>query len=86
MASNNVKRPGHLEERPYYTVELSNGTSVECMMLIRALGLPFALANVLKYVWRAGKKTPERLSDLKKAAVYLADEIRAIEQEEGEQQ
>jgi hypothetical protein len=82
MAPHDMKKPGHLEERPYYTVRMSNGVSVECMMLIRALGLPFALANVVKYVWRAGKKTPNRLDDLKKAAVYLADEIRAIEQEE----
>lgn len=86
MAQDDVKSKvaGHLSQRPYYTVELANGTTVECMMLIRALGLPFALANVLKYVWRSGKKTPSRLADLKKAAEYLADEIRAIEQEEAQ--
>jgi hypothetical protein len=59
----------------YYKVTLPDGTIVECRAMIRALGLNFALANVLKYLWRAGRKTPDREQDLRKAADYLADEI-----------
>jgi Protein of unknwon function (DUF3310) len=48
----------------------------EPIKVIRAWGLSFALGNVVKYVARAGRKDPtKRVQDLKKARVYLDDEI-----------
>jgi len=64
--------------KPRHYVVTLHGREVECREVIRALDLPFALANVLKYLWRAGRKTPDRLTDLRKAAAYLADEIDAL--------
>jgi len=44
----------------------------------------FNEGNVLKYVWRAGKKDGEhRLTDLKKAAWYLNQLIEAEEKLDG---
>lgn len=50
---------------------------VECFDVIEALGFDasFNLGNVLKYLWRAGRKTPDALEDLKKARTYLDREI-----------
>lgn len=54
---------------------------VECFDLIEALGFDasFNLGNVLKYLWRAGRKTPDALEDLKKARTYLDREIASRE-------
>lgn len=62
--------------RPNYyrvTVMDAHGETVpvECFGLIDALGLDFYTGNALKYLWRAGKKTPETIEDLKKARTYL---------------
>ena len=38
----------------------------------------FNLGNVLKYVFRAGKKDPDAIQDLEKAQVYLKREIARI--------
>jgi len=48
---------------------------VECFDVIDALGLDFYTGNVLKYLWRAGKKSPNSLEDLKKALTYLNQAI-----------
>jgi hypothetical protein len=50
----------------------------EAIKVIEAWGLDFCLGNTVKYLSRAGKKG-DRLTDLKKAAWYLA---RAIQREE----
>lgn len=42
-------------------------------------GLSFCLGNVLKYVFRAGKKTKNPIEDLKKASWYLQREITRLE-------
>jgi len=66
------------DTRPnYYRVKLRDGREVECFDLIEALGFDesFNLGNVLKYLWRAGRKTPDALADLQKAARYLEREI-----------
>ncbi len=39
----------------------------------------FCLGNVLKYVWRAGRKAPDAIEDLKKARWYLDREIARLE-------
>ena len=60
-----VNHPSH------YTGGPSLGT-LECLDITRIL--PFDLGNAFKYVWRAGKKNPEKaVEDLKKAEFYLND-------------
>lgn len=44
----------------------------------------FNLGNALKYIWRAGVKSKDPVEDLKKAAWYVAREIRRLTGEEGE--
>jgi len=51
-------------------------TTYEAIKVIEAWDLGFCLGNTVKYISRAGKKTPDKLQDLKKAAWYLAREIR----------
>lgn len=46
---------------------------------IEAWGLGFCLGNCVKYIARAGKKTPDVLTDLKKAAWYLDHEVKRLE-------
>lgn len=48
----------------------------ECLDVVRHMN--FNLGNVVKYVWRADEKG-DRLTDLRKAAFYLADEIKRLE-------
>ena len=43
--------------------------------VIENWGLGFCLGNVVKYIARAGRKTPDVLTDLKKAQWYLDREI-----------
>lgn len=40
----------------------------------------FNLGNAMKYLFRAGVKTPDPLEDLKKARWYLDDEIKRLEE------
>lgn len=51
----------------------------EAIKVIRAWGVGFSLGNTLKYVNRAGKKSPDPIEDLKKARWYLDEEIRFLE-------
>ena len=51
----------------------------EAIKVIEAWGLGFNLGNCAKYICRAGKKTPKRVEDLKKAAFYLNREIELLE-------
>jgi hypothetical protein len=46
--------------------------------VIQALELNFSLGSALKYLWRAGRKTPDRLQDLEKARDCLDREIRRL--------
>ena len=62
------------------------GQPVECITVTREMN--FNIGNVIKYLWRAGKKSDvglqrdqKLLQDLKKAAWYLADEIKRLEGE-----
>ncbi len=52
----------------------------ETIKVIEAWGLDFHLGNAVKYISRAGKKG-DRLTDLEKAAWYLA---RAIQREKAQ--
>lgn len=58
----------------YYTIG-----GVQPIDLIEAKELNFNLGNVIKYVSRAGKKSPDQLPDLRKALDYLQREISRLE-------
>lgn len=67
-----IKKPNH------YMAKLPNGEDVECWQVQQALGFDrnYALGNVLKYIWRAGKKEGQsRDKDLQKAIRYLEMEL-----------
>ncbi len=44
--------------------------TVECFDLIDALGFGFYLGNALKYLFRVGRKHPDRTNDLSKVITY----------------
>lgn len=58
----------------YYTIG-----GVQPIDLIEAKDLNFNLGNVIKYVSRCGKKSPDQLPDLRKALDYLQREISRLE-------
>jgi hypothetical protein len=55
----------------------------EAIKIIEAWSLGFCLGNVVKYILRAGKKSPDMLADLRKARWYLDREIQRLEQSHG---
>jgi len=59
---------------PHYTAG-----GIEAIAVIEAFGLGFRLGNAVKYILRAGRKSPGTLEDLKKARWYLDHEINAVE-------
>lgn len=62
-----VNHPRHYSEHP---------SGVECITIARHCN--FNLGNALKYIWRAGLKSPSPVEDLRKARWYLEDEIRRL--------
>ena len=64
-----VTRPAHYggEENLY-----------EPIKIIESLGLDFHVGNALKYILRAGRKTQDQTSDLKKAIWYLQRKLVVI--------
>ena len=60
--------PAHYKKSP---------SGIEVIEITRHLS--FNLGNVVKYVLRAGHKTPDPIEDLRKAAWYLNDEIKRLE-------
>lgn len=63
--SDNVNAPKHYQ---------SSIDGLECIDVIEAFALNFALGNAIKYILRAGKKG-ERAEDLRKARWYLDREL-----------
>lgn len=55
----------------------------EAIKVVEAWDLGFCLGNTVKYISRAGKKTPNPLEDLKKAKWYLDREIQKLEAKNG---
>ena len=52
---------------------------LECLDVIEKLDWGYHLGNMLKYVWRAGRKDPmTELEDLKKGRFYLNRHIAAV--------
>lgn len=58
---------------PHYT---SHPSGVECIEITEHMN--FNLGNALKYIWRAGLKSDDPMSDLAKAKWYIAREIERI--------
>ncbi|GJQ23595.1 hypothetical protein BIY37_04670 [Candidatus Brocadia sapporoensis] len=58
--TDNVNHPQHYK-----------GNGLEAIDVIEAFGLGFYLANATKYILRAGKKTEDPSTDIKKAIWYL---------------
>jgi len=69
-----INHPQHYNSHP---------SGVECIDVTEHFN--FCLGNAIKYIWRAGKKTPDTVSDLKKARWYIDREIARLEQSEGGQ-
>lgn len=59
-----VNHPSHYTSHP---------SGVECITIVRHMS--FNLGNAIKYIWRAGLKSPDPIQDLEKAIFYLKDEI-----------
>lgn len=59
----------------HYKRRSDHPSRVECIELIERM--PALLANVVKYLYRAGVKTPSPVADLRKAAWYLERATRA---------
>lgn len=62
--SNIVINPKHYKEHP---------SGVECITITEAFS--FNLGNAIKYIWRAGLKDPDPITDLRKAIWYIEREI-----------
>ena len=57
-------------------------TVYEAVKVIEAWGLGFHLGNCVKYIARAGRKTPDAIQDLEKAAWYLNREVQRLKAQE----
>lgn len=51
----------------------SHPSGIECIQITRHMS--FNTGNAMKYIWRAGLKSPSATEDLNKAMWYLHDEI-----------
>lgn len=71
-ASDPVSHPSHYTSHP---------SGVECITIAKHEN--FCIGNALKYLWRAGRKDPNKtIEDLKKAAQYIQYEIDRITEEQ----
>lgn len=77
-----VANPPKVQETINHPPHYGGDTTYEAIKVIDAWGLGFNLGNTVKYISRAGKKTPSRLKDLKKAEWYLQREIAKEEDNE----
>ena len=66
-----VDSPSHYTNHP---------SGVECIEVTEHFN--FCLGNAIKYIWRAGKKGPNAIEDLKKASWYIDREITRLEYEQ----
>ena len=65
--SDPVNHPAHYSEHP---------SGVECITVVEHM--PFNLGSAVKYIWRAGLKSPDAEQDLRKAIWYLEREVARI--------
>lgn len=71
--------PKNNEQAEVEIADVSHYKGDYVMRIIEDFRLGFCLGNVVKYILRAGVKTPDRLTDLKKARWYLDREINNLE-------
>lgn len=69
-----INHPKHYTESPAKCAYC--GKTIECIDITRHMS--FNLGNVVKYLWRLGKKDLPA-QELKKARWYLEDEIKELE-------
>lgn len=70
--TDSVNHPSHYTQHP---------SGVECITIVEEFS--FNLGNAVKYIWRAGLKNDDSLTDLHKARWYLNREIRRLESSDG---
>ena len=58
---------------PHYT---QHPSGVECVQITEHM--TFCLGNAIKYIWRAGLKSPDPIMDLEKASFYINREIQRL--------
>lgn len=63
-----VNHPTHYTSHP---------SGVECIQVTEHFG--FCVGNAIKYMWRAGLKNKDAITDLKKARWYVDREIARLE-------
>lgn len=80
QCNNNVQYPKHYNSHP---------SGIECIEIVRHHN--FNIGNAIKYLWRAGLKHEEGMSDnekqiedLRKALFYISDEIERIKDKKEE--
>ncbi len=61
---------------PHYT---QHPSGVECIQVTEHMN--FNLGNAVKYIWRAGLKSKDALSDLAKAGWYIEREMARLKSE-----
>lgn len=71
----NVNHPAHYggEDNPYEVIKIIDAYG---------WGWSFCLGNALKYIMRAGKKTPDATEDLQKALWYIQHALKQIQTDE----
>lgn len=73
--SDPVNHPSHYTSSPAKCSKC--GHPIECIDVVEPM--TFNLGNAVKYIWRQGKKSgSDAVTDLKKAAWYLAREIKNL--------
>lgn len=68
-----VNHPLHYTQHP---------SGVECIQIVEHM--TFNVGNAVKYCWRSGLKTPDAVTDLKKAIFYLEREVQRLQNQEPE--
>ncbi len=71
ILSKMIDHPPHYggENNPYEVIKIIDA---------QGWGMEFSLGNALKYIMRAGKKTPDAREDLQKAIWYIQHAIKSI--------
>lgn len=73
--SDSVSHPSHYTSSPAKCPDC--GRTIECIDVVEHL--EFSLGNAVKYIWRAGLKTDDVVTDLRKARWYIDREIVRLE-------
>lgn len=68
MSNDPVNHPEHYTQHP---------SGVECIQVVEHM--TFNLGNAVKYIWRAGVKSPDPRQDIKKAMRYLEYELARLD-------